>query len=253
VLEEQRAVTLTHGFEIQQKEVTQESWSSVGLPNPSGKMKDGTGDGSDPQAPVGNVTWFEAAAFANLLSEQHRPPLPPCYTLTGCTGTLGTGMKCTGAKLQKATVYECTGYRMATDAEWEYAARAGTRTAYYSGDVAPNATTGDCAPDPNLLKIAWYCANAAGGTHAVAQLTPNAWGLYDMSGNAAEWVTDVSTGRPPSRAVDPGGEIGTAIARVFRGGLFNSFATLCRSANHSAGSWDGRGPGLGLRLVRTMP
>lgn len=250
---EQRVnVTLTRPFVVQKYEVTQKEWMAAGFANPSGKMADGTGDCRDATCPVGNVTWFEAAAYANLSSERNLPPLPPCYELDGCTGTTGTGMKCTSASTATGSVYDCAGYRLPTDAEWEYATRAGTRSAFYSGDITVIGTIGECHPDQNLLRIAWYCSNSGGATHPVGQLEPNAWGLHDVSGNAAEWVNDVSTGLPPGRGIDPGGTIGTSIARVYRGGLFNAWASFCRSAGHGTGSWDARGPGLGFRLVRTV-
>jgi formylglycine-generating enzyme required for sulfatase activity len=252
VIEQRVAVTLTRSFEIQQYETTQSAWTAQGLTNPSGKGPDGTGDCSDPQCPVGNVNWFEAVAFANLLSEKHQPPLEACYSLEGCTGKPGAAMTCKGATTKTGSVYDCEGYRLPTDAEWEYAVRAGTRTAFYSGDVTVYPTPGACYPDKNLQRIAWYCYDSGGATHAVGGLEPNAWGLFDMSGNASEWINDLADGRPPSRPVNPGGSIGTSVARILRGDSFNGWSTLCRSAAHGTGSWDARGRGVGFRLVRTL-
>jgi formylglycine-generating enzyme required for sulfatase activity len=250
--EEQRAVTLTHAFRIQQHETTQAEWRALGLPDPSGKMADGTGDCAGARCPVGNVTWFEAAAFANLLSERHSPALEPCYELSRCTGELGAGMRCDGAASRSASLYECSGFRLPTDAEWEYAARAGTRSAFPSGDIARGDDIGACRPDPALEKIAWYCRNSNGSTQPVGQREANAWGLHDMAGNAQEWVNDVSAGLPPAAATNPGAQLGKSTARVTRGGGFNGFSSSCRSAAHGTTSWDVRSPSLGFRLVRTV-
>jgi formylglycine-generating enzyme required for sulfatase activity len=102
-------------------------------------------------------------------------------------------------------VYECEGYRLPTDAEWEYAARAGTTTAFYSGDIRAMGDPLDleCFSDPNLERVAWYCYNADDVTRPVMSLEPNAWGLYDSLGNAYEWVNDESDGAPAISEVDP--------------------------------------------------
>ena len=84
-------VTLTHRFRIQQLELTQGEWTTQGLPNPSGLMANGTGDCIADNCPLGNVTWFEALAFANLLSRNEG--LTECYVLTGCTGATNSSRK----------------------------------------------------------------------------------------------------------------------------------------------------------------
>jgi sulfatase modifying factor 1 len=252
--EERTAVTLTNSFEIGAHEVTQAEWTSVGLTNPSGKNDDGTGDCSEPECPVGNVTWYEAIAFANLLSEKHSPPLEPCYEPLNCTGKLGEGMTCEGSKTTAPSLYECTGYRLPTFAEWEYAARAGTLTAYYGGDIPPSATHSDCFDVPALSDTAWYCWNSGGHTHPVAQKARNAWGLYDVLGNAAEWINDPPFGvSPEGPLTDPGAElVESPMSRVRRGFPYNDGLIGCRVANRYFTRPTGRAPGLGFRLVRTL-
>src|SRR5262249_24571606 len=115
-------------------------------------------------------------------------------------------------------------YRLPTEAEWEYAARAGTTTRWSFGDDASQ-----------LGRYAWDDGNAGGQTHPVGQLLPNAWGLYDMYGNVWEWVQDVAAlyaSDASGTAVDPAGPF-SGSHRVTRGGSFNSPARYCRSTHRS--------------------
>jgi formylglycine-generating enzyme required for sulfatase activity len=220
-------------------------------------LPDGTGNCTDhADCPVGNVTWFEAAAYANLESERHRPALPACYTLNDCTGELGRGFTCKSAGVSVGSVYECEGFRLPTDAEWEYAARAGTRTAFHSGDMKP-AELSECSTDPNLDAVGWYCGNSGGLTHTVATRRPNAFGLFDVAGNVSEWVNDFDTGRPllalnPGARLEPRDDV-VHPGRVRRGGNYRSWPALCRSAWHHVSSWDQTAPGIGFRLARSLP
>ena len=127
-------------------------------------------------------------------------------------------------------------YRLPTEAEWEYAARAGS--------------TGDYAG--NLDAMAWYYTNSGNKTHPVGQKQPNAWGLYDMHGNVWEWCQDWYDSRyySQSQAVDPQGPSAGSL-RVPRGGGWNCGAVRCRSAFRSSNSPGARRAALGFRLVRT--
>jgi formylglycine-generating enzyme len=257
--EDQVAVILNHGFFIQQTEVTQREWTGLGLRNPSGPYVDMMGGGDctdDPTCPVGHVTWFEAAQYANLLSATNSPPFAPCYVFEECTGEMGQAMACASAKLTAPTVYDCEGYRLPTDAEWEYAARAGTRTPFYSGEIAPHPAEGRChGPDANLEGIAWYCNNSGRTTHPVRQKGPNSWMLYDMLGNVDEWQHNPTTGGapPPGPLQDPFGNISQAASKMTRGGSVVSWPSLLRASSRLSFLWNGHSAGIGFRLVRSLP
>lgn len=149
-------------------------------------------------------------------------------------------------------------YRLPTEAEWEYAARAGSTTAFPNGDIIK---TG-CGPviDSNLDMIGWFCGNSdvtytpnsgGKGTHPVGQKQANAWGLYDMLGNVYEWCQDEYGTYPVGSVTDPTGPDSGSVRRVKRGGSWRQDAELCRSANRSyenAHSWYSHE--VGFRLVR---
>jgi formylglycine-generating enzyme required for sulfatase activity len=130
-------------------------------------------------------------------------------------------------------------YRLPTEAEWEYACRAGTTTHWYSGD-----------DEAQLVDIAWFRKNSEGTTHPVGQRKPNAWGLYDMYGNVSQWCADwfgkdYYTHSSPS---DPTGPP-TGHTRVLRGGGWDNFPSICRSAFRNNSGPAGRHHLLGFRVL----
>jgi formylglycine-generating enzyme required for sulfatase activity len=132
-------------------------------------------------------------------------------------------------------------YRLPTEAEWEYAARAGTTTAYSFGDEARQ-----------LGAYAWYDDNAGGQTHAVGGKRPNGWSLYDMHGNVWEWVQDWYGTYPAGAVTDPQGP-SSGSYRVVRGGGGLGGAGCCRSASRGNYAPGDRNGDLGFRLLRTAP
>ncbi|MBU4222246.1 MAG: formylglycine-generating enzyme family protein [Euryarchaeota archaeon] len=135
-------------------------------------------------------------------------------------------------------------YRLPSEAEWEYAARAGTTTRYSFGD-----------DESKLGDYAWYCANSGNKTHDVGQKKPNPWGLYDIHGNIWEWVQDIYQLSYSGAPTDGSSwESGHDYDRVFRGGCSNDLAWGCRSANRNdlCPALVHRDRDLGFRLLRVL-
>lgn len=254
-------VTLTHGFLIGQTELTRSDWLATGWGKPKRNLVDGEGDCLESSCAVNNVSFYDALRYANWLSE--REGLRPCYELTGCTGEVGFDLVCSGVEVTSESAYACEGYRLPMEAEWEYAARAGTNTAFYGG--ASVATLfGECVAEPSLDAIGWYCHNSGMRPHPVAEKRPNPWGLYDMHGNLGEWVNDLRDGLGYGKGplVDPRGTMtpgqtllpspGQSELRVFRGGVHTASGDSCTSANRLGVRSLMSSSGLGFRLARTM-
>ena len=218
--ETEHEVTLTRDFYLAETEVTQGEWLAVMGSNPS------EFSGCD-DCPVEMVSWYDAVEFCNARSALET--LSPAYDIDG-----------------ESVSWDPTanGYRLPTEAEAEYACRAGSTTAYYNG---PNLHT-KCN-DPNLDEIGWYCGNNDVRPEEVAQKLPNAWGLYDMSGNVHEWCWDWKEDYPSGPATDPTGpESGANRAR--RSGSWASNAQACRSAERSSRDPESRVNNHGLRPAR---
>lgn len=130
-------------------------------------------------------------------------------------------------------------YRLPTEAEWEYACRAGTTTPFWTGDS-----------DADLAQAGWYGGNSGKKTHPVGRKEPNAFGLYDMHGNVWEWCSDWFGDYPADSVTDPIGP-STGYNRVLRGGGWLSDAGYCRSACRLHVSPADRFNDLGFRMVRT--
>jgi formylglycine-generating enzyme required for sulfatase activity len=236
--EDQHPVTLTHGFEMKITEVTQAEFQAAMGYNPSGGTSCGGG------CPVEMVDWYEAAAYCNKLSSDKG--LAQCYA---CTGS-GASVTCSGSSTYTgANIYGCPGYRLPTEAEWEYAYRAGTTTAFYNGANDP--TKCNTCSDARAGTIAWYGCNAGGTSHPSGQKQANAWGLYDMAGNVWEWCNDNYTASLGTSAViDPWGA--ASGGPVFRGGSWSGAPQVLRAATRLLNFPTYRLSYLGFRCVRTL-
>ncbi len=236
----QHRVTLSRSFVMKTTEVTQGEWAALLEDRPMQLL-------DDPDLPLANMTWWEAIAWLDARSRADG--LMPCHRLEGCIGRPGTGMDCASVVVlaYRRNPYDCSGYRLPTEAEWEYAARAGTTTAFYSGDITPHT-----ARDPALDPIAWYGGVALS---PVALKQPNPWGLYDMAGNASEkvwdWVGDYEAGD----AVDPLGQCGdggcTGKDRGIRGGSASEHNVAQRHAERLGFGPESAFALFGFRAART--
>ncbi len=198
--------------------------------------------GTDLHCPQAGVTWFEAAAYCNWLSSQEGIPQDQwCYE-PNADGQYAAGMKVVPEYLY------LQGYRLPSEAEWEYACRAGAATAYSLGEAA------------ELLKeYAVFRSASTGETQPAGQLKPNDFGLFDMHGNVAEWCQDryqpYPLGESPlSPTIVPDGEeVREAALRAVRGGSFLDAPVRLRSAARSQQRPDVRHPDIGFRVARSYP
>jgi formylglycine-generating enzyme required for sulfatase activity len=233
----QHPVTLSNSFYLGKYEVTQAEWFKVmGKTLEDQRELSGQTTGhneSGDNYPIYYVSWSDAVEFCNRLSEQEG--LTPAYNII-------EGGTWNSPTLEVEWNHDANGYRLPTEAEWEYACRAGTTTRYNTGDDATA-----------LAEAAWYLENADGATHPVGTKKPNPWGLYDMHGNVWEYCWD----RAPDvfsytseAQTDPEGGL-THGSRIVRGGAFNNNAAFQSSARRSYNAITARGQNFGLRLARS--
>jgi len=203
-------------FYLSKYEVTQGLWEEVMGSNPAN-----TSCGFGPEYPVNDISWRDAVNFCNILSEMD--DLQPVYTLSD------EGVICEWSR---------NGYRLPTEAEWEYAARGGIKSKRYT--YAGSNTIND---------VAWYWSNSGYKTHPVGQKQANKLGLYDMSGNVGEWCWDRYGSYDVNVEANPRGPA-EGISRVNRGGSYSMSASMCHPTSRY-GARLIRSTAIGFRLARS--
>ena len=221
-------VTFTYNFYIGKYEVTFDEYDAFCSATGKSKPNDqGWGRGS---RPVINVTWWDAIDYCNWLSEKEK--LPKAYDSNG--NLLDKDGRVT------TDITKVLGYRLPTEAEWEFAARGGNKSRGYQ--YAGSSTVGD---------VAWYDSNSGGKTQEVGKKAPNELGIYDMSGNVWEWCSDWYGNYSSSAQTNPYNSTAGS-DRVFRGGSWNDLAALSRVAFRYSVSPSIASYSLGFRIARTV-
>lgn len=233
--ETQHRVTLTRPFLIARTEVTQQQYKLVMGDNPSLDKSCGS------NCPVESVSWLDVVEFCNRLSE--REGLANCYVLDGDKATWPDRL--------------CAGYRLPTEAEWEYAARGGTQTVYVgTNDLREVCRYGNVADKTakanNPGWSTFDCDDRAAGISKVDEYADNGYQLFGMGGNVGEWVWDWHDDLSEAAADDPVGP-SSGVDRVLRGGSWVSDPRNARVAYRARGVPSGRRSLVGFRVARSLP
>ena len=225
---------ISHRFAIATKEVTVEQYQEFVKAKPAVDHAQSDQHSPDPKGPMNQMSWYHAAAYCNWLSEKEGLPRDQWCYLPNEQKKYDRGMKVPADFLQRK------GYRLPTDAEWEYASRAGAMTSRHYG-LSVDLLKQYARYDANSHRHAWPCGS----------LMPNDLGLFDTLGNVYEWCQERSTTYQPGRAASPMSDIIDDTPRLIRGGAFSYPPKFSRSAFRAWFAPSPLSPTVGFRLART--